>query len=152
MSLGHLVITDKMLGPKGVHYRGVPLYSKHSNTHARLSNIRTPTPCGARTGVIEHLLAFDNLCGARVRVTEHILEYYSRFQMSTRLLLSLQSSNGGCQMCTSSLCGAWMGVAKCVLAFNSLCRAQMGVAKCIWQSQWRFPSILRQSLRSLNGG
>ena len=36
------------------------------------------TPCGARTGVAEHLLAFNSLCGATSRVTEH-LRYYSRF-------------------------------------------------------------------------
>ena len=72
-------------------------------------NIRTPTPCRARTGV-----AFDRLCGARAWVTEHLLAYYRHFRTPTRLLLSLWSSNGGCQMCKSlwqSLQGS-NGVAK----------------------------------------
>ena len=131
--------------------------------HPRLklySNIRTPTPRGALTGVPERLLAFDSLCWARVRVTEHLLAYYRRFRTSTRLLLSPRSSNGGCQTCTSlqqslrssnsvakhaiafnSLCGDWMGVSKRAIAFDSLCGGRTG-----------FPNVLRQSLWSSNGG
>ena len=63
--------------------------------------IRTPTPCGAQTGVDKRLLAFDSLCGARARVTERLLAYYSCFRTSTRLLQSLWSSNGDSQTCTS---------------------------------------------------
>ena len=74
------------------------------------SNIWTPTPCRAQTGVTERLLAFDSLFGATVRVTKHLPAYYRRFRTSTRLLQSflnikirqsLWSSSGGCQMCTS---------------------------------------------------
>ena len=109
------------------------LYSKHSNTHVwnYYSNIRTPTPCRAWSGVAERLqdldslcgtpmefaeclLAFDSLCGARARVTKRLLAYYRHFWTFTRLLISLRSSNRGCQH---------------VLTFNSLCGARMGVAK-----------------------
>ena len=68
------------------------------------SNIRTPTPCGARTGVTKRLLAFDSFCGARMRVTERLLDYCCH-------------------------CGAQTGVVKCVLAFNSLCGGQTGGPK-----------------------
>ena len=57
------------------------------------SNIQTPTPCRARSGVAERLqdldnlcgtptecaerlLAFDSLCGATAMVTERLLAYY----------------------------------------------------------------------------
>ena len=113
-----------------------PLYPgklliKHLNTHvwSYYSNIRTPTPCGARTAVAECLLAFDILCGARVRVTKHLLAYYRHLRPSTRLLLSLWSSNGGCQKCTSlqqclrSLNG---GCQKCTSLQQSLQRSNRG--------------------------
>ena len=62
----------------------------HLNTHVwnYYSNIRTPTPCGARTGVAERLLAFDSLCGAAARVTERLPACYRCFRTSTRLLQS----------------------------------------------------------------
>ena len=62
----------------------------HLNTHVwnYYSNIRTPTPCGARTGVAEHLLAFNSLCGATARITKRLPAYYRCFQTSTRLLQS----------------------------------------------------------------
>ena len=76
------------------------------------------TPCRARTGVPERLLAFDSLCGATARITErllafdslcgatarvterllayqytgvfeHMLDYYSRFRISTTSRLLL---------------------------------------------------------------
>ena len=72
------------------------------------------TPCGARTGVAEHLLAFNSLCGATARITKRLLTYYSRFWISTR-----------CD------CGAWMGITKHVLTFDSLCGARTGVRKCL---------------------
>ena len=85
------------------------LYSKHSKTHVWncYSNIWTPTPCRARTGVTERLLTCDSLSGATARFTKCLLAYYRHFRTSirllcpflifTKLLLSLQSSNGGCQ-------------------------------------------------------
>ena len=65
------------------------------------------TPCGARTGVAEHLLAFNSLCGATARVTERLLTYYSRFWISTRFLLWLRSLNGDCQTCTNLWQSLW---------------------------------------------
>ena len=111
------------------------------NTHIwhYYSNIRTLTPCGAWTRVVERLLAFDSLSGATVMVTEHLLAYYRHiqmptwllksFQISTRLLLSLQSSKGCCQTCTS---------------FQQSLQS--------WNRGYQTCTSLRQSLRNSNGG
>ena len=98
------------------------LYSKHSNTRDwnYYSNIQTPTPCGAQTGVAKHLLSFDILCGARARVTKHLLAYYRHTTGVFEHLLDYYCH-----------CGAQTGVVKSVLAFDSHCRARTGVAKCV---------------------
>ena len=51
LSCGHLAITDKMLVPKGVRYRGVPLYSKCKSDsistvycYRRLKSTFVPSP------------------------------------------------------------------------------------------------------------
>ena len=69
------------------------------------SNIRTPTPCRARMGVTERLLAFDSLFGATARVTERLLAYCRRLRMSTRLLQSFPLDS-------YYHCGARKGVTK----------------------------------------
>ena len=128
------------------------------NTHIwhYYSNIRTLTPCGAWTRVVERLLAFDSLSGATVMVTEHLLAYYRHiqmptwllksFQISTRLLLSLQSSKGCCQMCTSywqSLQSSNGGCQTCTSFQQSLQSWNRGYQTC---------TSLQQSLRNSNGG
>ena len=62
-----------------------------SSTH--ISNVPTPTPCGARTGNAKRLIAFDYLCRATARVAERLLAYYRRFRTSTRLLQSFLNIN-----------------------------------------------------------
>ena len=99
--------TDRNVYCNESNYLNHPIIWRKNDvfTHPHMkSNIRTPTPWGARTGVAEHLLAFDSLCGARTGVAKCVITF-------------------------DSLCGAWTGVAKRVLAFNCLCRAQTGVAK-----------------------
>ena len=79
------------------------------------SNIQTPTPCEARIGVSERLIAFDGLCRATARVTEH-LAYYMHFWMSNRLLTAVPYI---------------YRVAKRVLAFDNLCGALIGCVRTL---------------------
>ena len=104
------------------------VYSNHSNTHVwnYYSNSRTPTPCGARTGIAKCLLASDSYSEG-YRTSSSILQHFRKstrllqsfpkllatvtvefkrgLQTCTSLWQSLRSSNGGCQMCNSWIRG-----------------------------------------------